>query len=56
MNYLPAEQSGSNDGPAWFAIGVGLVFAAYGNKVGQQVGIALIGVGATKLVNDRWNR
>jgi hypothetical protein len=52
MNYLPTAVPAQNNGPAWLAVGLGVVLAVSGNKVGQQIGVALIGVGATKLIND----
>jgi hypothetical protein len=52
MNYLPTAVPVQNNGPAWLAVGLGVVLAVSGNKVGQQIGVALIGVGATKLIND----
>jgi hypothetical protein len=52
MHYPQVAAPAPNHGPALLAILVGTVFAASGNRVGQQIGIALIGVGATKFVND----
>jgi hypothetical protein len=48
--YLPLVVPTRNNGPAWLAIFVGAAFAAYGNKLEQQIGLTLIGVGATKLI------
>jgi hypothetical protein len=50
-NYIQSAVPAPNNGPAWLTIIAGAFLAAYGNKRGQQVGIALIGVGANKLLS-----
>jgi hypothetical protein len=49
-NYFPAVPV-PNNGPAMLALIAGTLFVAYGDKLGQQVGLVLIGAGITKLIS-----
>lgn len=51
MNHYAQAVPATNNGPAWLAVFTGVLMVAYGNKLGQQVGLAVIGAGVSKLVS-----